>query len=255
MPLLVSAHPQAWVRASERVLRLQFGAAAVLFILAASIAFFGSGLFWGFMLLAALLLASALMLPLLLMAVLKFGQRFARGPLSEWFWADSRQQLSGLSLSLMALLLALAANVGVGTMVSSFRQTFVGWLDQRLASELYVTARSEEEATAIKTWLTLRSDAVLPIWNVEAQIGGLPVSIYGVVDHATYRDNWPLLSAESGVWDQMARGEGVLINEQLARRRKHRLGDVITLPGDWYTRIVRNLLRLWQPNRPGHDWD
>ena len=40
----------------------------------------------------------------------------------------------------MALLLALAANIGVGTMVSSFRLTFTGWLDQRLASELYVTA-------------------------------------------------------------------------------------------------------------------
>ena len=57
----------------------------------------------------------------------------ARGALVQWFWADTRQQVPGLSLALMALLLALAANIGVGTMVSSFRQTFVGWLDQRLA--------------------------------------------------------------------------------------------------------------------------
>ena len=45
--------------------------------------------------------------------------------------------LPGLSLALMALMLALATNIGVGTMVSSFRQTFVGWLDQRLVSEFY----------------------------------------------------------------------------------------------------------------------
>ncbi len=49
-----------------------------------------------------------------------------------WFWADSRQQLSGLSLALMALLLALAVNVGVGTMVETFSRTFVIWLDGRL---------------------------------------------------------------------------------------------------------------------------
>jgi putative ABC transport system permease protein len=238
LPLLISAQPQAWVRASERALRIQFGLAAALFMVAMGFGLFASGLIWGFLLLAALLLASALLLPLLLMTFLKLGQRFARRPISEWFWADSRQQLSGLSLSLMALLLALAANVGVGTMVSSFRQTFVGWLDQRLASELYVTARSDQEAATIKTWLASRADAVLPIWNIETEIDGLPATIYGVADHATYRDNWPLLSSETDVWDRLARGEGILVNEQLARRQKYRLGDSMTLPGGWQTRIV-----------------
>ena len=93
----------------------------------------GSGLVAGFVLLAALLLGAALSLPLLLTWMMYLGRRFARGPLTEWFWADTRQQLPSLSLALMALLLALAANVGVGTMVSSFRLTFTGWLDQRLA--------------------------------------------------------------------------------------------------------------------------
>jgi putative ABC transport system permease protein len=238
LPLLASAQPQAWLRASERVLRFQIATAVVLFIAAVGISLFGSGLFWGFMLLAALFLASALILPWLLTVFLRFGQRLARGPLSEWFWADTRQQLSGLSLSLTALLLALAANVGVGTMVSSFRQTFVDWLDQRLASELYVTARSEKESSAIRTWLASRADAVLPIWSAEVQIAGAPATIYGFADHVTYRKNWPLLSAENGAWDQVARGEGVLINEQLARRHKHSLGEMISLPGGWQTRIV-----------------
>jgi len=62
-------------------------------------------------------LGAALLLPTMLELVLHFGQRFAQRPLATWFWADSRQQLSGLSLALMALLLALAVNVGVGTMV------------------------------------------------------------------------------------------------------------------------------------------
>jgi putative ABC transport system permease protein len=40
--------------------------------------------------------------------------------------ADSRQQLPALALALMALLLALTASVGVGSMTEGFRRTFVG---------------------------------------------------------------------------------------------------------------------------------
>lgn len=36
----------------------------------------------------------------------------------------------------MALLLALAANIGAGSMTSGFRQTFNHWLEQRLTAEL-----------------------------------------------------------------------------------------------------------------------
>jgi putative ABC transport system permease protein len=238
LPLLAPAQPRAWVRASERAQRAQGVAAMVLLLTAAGIAHFGSGLAAGFALLAALLLGAALALPLMLTGILHLGGRFAGGPLAEWFWADTRQQLPGLSLALMALLLALAANVGVSTMVSSFRLTFTGWLDQRLASELYVTARTEAEATAIHDWLTQRSDAVLPIWSIEGRVAGQPAAIYGVADHATYRDNWPILYAVPEVWDRIATGEGALINEQLARRQELGLGDQITLPGGWRASIV-----------------
>ena len=238
LPLLASAQPQAWVGASKRVIKLQIIAAAALLIAAASIAMFGSGLFWSFALLAALLLASALMLPFVLIILLKLGERVSTQPVAQWFWADTRQQLSGLSLSLMALMLALAANVGVGTMVSSFRQTFVGWLDQRLAAEVYVSARSEPEARAIETWLKPRADAILPIWNVDAQIDHVPAAIFGVADHATYRNNWPLLAMDTNAWDKLAHGDGVFINEQLSRRKAYAIGAPITLPGNWQTRVV-----------------
>jgi putative ABC transport system permease protein len=238
LPLLAPAQPRAWARASERALRAQGVAAMVLLLAGAGIAQLGSGLVAGFVLLAALLLGAALALPLALTGILVLGRRLARRPLAEWFWADTRQQLPGLSLALMALLLALAANVGVSTMVSSFRLTFTGWLDQRLASELYVTARTEAEATAMHDWLAPRSDAVLPVWNIEGQVAGHVAAIYGVADHATYRDNWPLLSALPQVWDRIATGEGALINEQLSRRQGLGLGDQITLPGGWRASIV-----------------
>ncbi|NNF72271.1 MAG: ABC transporter permease [Rhodobacteraceae bacterium] len=231
LPVLAPARPRAWARASQSTLWLQLAAAAALVLVSLVSGLFGSGLVAGFLMLGALLIAAALTLPALLSGFLALAARTARSATAEWFWADTRQQLPGLSLALMALLLALSANIGVGTMVSSFRLTFTGWLDQRLASELYVSAETAEDAAALVAFVEPRVDAILPIWNVEAEIAGAPAEIYGVADHTTYRDNWPLLARLPDVWDRVAAGDAVLVNEQLARRDGLWPGTMLPVPG------------------------
>ena len=174
---------------------------------------------------------------------LYLGERSTRRPLAIWFWADSRLQLSGLSLALMALLLALAVNVGVGTMVESFSKTFTGWLDGRLAADVYLNAASDTQATEIKAWLSRRPEveAILPSGSADVQIGGWPVEIVGFADHATYRDHWPLLQSAANAWDRVRDGDAALISEQLARRLKLGLGDHVQVPstsGNWPLRVV-----------------
>lgn len=237
MPMLAPAQPKAWAKAAARTRRWQSVGAIILLLISLALAKFGHGLFAGFAILGTMMLGASLALPLALAWLLSLGERLARKPIARWFWADTRQQLSGQSMALMALLLALATNVGVGTMVSSFRLTFISYLDQRLASELYVSGRTEAEAEAIRAWLVPRSDAVLPIWSVEGKVAGQPAQIFGVADHATYRKNWPMLSALPQVWDKISQGHGVLINEQLSRRQNLGLGDAIKLPGDWQTQV------------------
>ncbi|MCF1463755.1 ABC transporter permease [Agrobacterium vitis] len=248
MPLLAPAQPRAWAMVSERAWFIQALASAVLFAVTLILMKFGHGLVAGFATLGALLLASALALPVILVPVLRLMQSLAKRPVWQWFWADTRQQLPSLSLALMALLLALSANVGVGTMVSSFRLTFVGWLDQRLAAELYVTARNDDEAERLRAWLAPRVKAVLPIWNAQGEVGGKTVVIHGVVDDATYRDHWPMLAATPDVWDRLARGEGALINEQMMRREGLAVGDEITLSGGWKPRILGVYSDYGNPN-------
>jgi putative ABC transport system permease protein len=238
MPILAPAQPRAWATAAARTRSWQGVGASVLLVSALALAMFGQGLIAGFAVLGTMILGVSLALPLALSSVLSLGERLAKNPISVWFWADARQQLSGQSMALMALLLALATNIGVGTMVSSFRQTFVSYLDQRLASEIYVSGRSEGEADAMRAWLISRSDAVLPIWNVEGKVAGQPAQIFGVADHETYRKNWPMLAAMPDVWDKIARGEGVLINEQLSRRQKLDPGSAISLPGNWQSQVL-----------------
>ncbi|MEP2639398.1 ABC transporter permease [Roseobacter sp.] len=228
LPLLSFNHPRAMSMHASRAARGLAGVAVVLFVIGAGVAVLGQGIFAGFALLACLLIGAAFCLPVALSAALRLAGHLHKGPLAEWFWADSRQQLPGLSMALMALLLAMAANIGVSTMVSSFRLTFTGYLDQRLASELYLTATTPTQAAQITAYLDGQDVTLLPIVSQDLRIGGLPAEIYGIIDHATYRDTWPLLDAVPDVWDAVARGDGALINEQLARRNGLQPGD--TLP-------------------------
>ncbi|MCG6207235.1 ABC transporter permease [Rhodopseudomonas sp. HC1] len=243
MPVLAAAQAFAWQQAQQRWLLIQGSIAALVFAAAAGFLIFGDSLVSGFAVLAAILLGAALGLPAVLGLVLALGERSANRPLMKWFWADNRLQLSGLSLALMALLLALGVNVGVGTMVESFSRTFVRWLDGRLAAEVYLNAASDQQAGEIKAWLKQRPEvtALLPGARAEVKLDGWPAEIIGFADDPTYRDNWPLLERTPDVWDAVARGDGAMISEQLSRRMKLSLGDRIEVPtgsGAWPLRVA-----------------
>jgi putative ABC transport system permease protein len=243
LPILAAAQPYAWQREQHRWLMLQGMLAVAVLIVATGFLWFGDSLLAGFLVLAALLLGAALGLPVILGFVLHLGERSTRRPLATWFWADSRLQLSGLSLALMALLLALAVNVGVSTMVESFSKTFTGWLDGRLAADVYLNAANDAQAKEIKAWLGRRPEvaAILPGTRTDVQIGGWPVELLGFADHPTYRDHWPLLQSIANPWDRVRSGDAALVSEQLARRLKLDLGDQLQVPaagGNWPLEVV-----------------
>ena len=118
-------------------------------------------------------------------------------------------------------------------------------------------AATTRPPTPLAGWLAARPEvtAVLPIWNAAARFRDWPLELYGFRDHATYRDNWPLLAALPDAWDRVARGEAVLVSEQLARRFGLRPGDTARPPhprrplGDARRRDLR---RLRQRRGPGH---
>jgi putative ABC transport system permease protein len=243
LSVLAAAQPYAWHQAQRRWLILQSTAAVLIFAAAGGFLWFGDSLISGFAVLAAMLLAAALGLPAILELVLARGQRHSQGALAVWFWADSRQQLSGLSLALMALLLALSVNVGVGTMVETFSRTFITWLDGRLAADVYINAVDDAQAAAVAAWLRDRPDvaAILPGGRADTQIAGAPVEILGLPDHSTYRDRWPLLQAADNAWTRLRSGSAGFASEQLARRMKLAIGDRVEAPGpggNWTLEIV-----------------
>ncbi|MCT9872372.1 hypothetical protein N7568_23670, partial [Paenarthrobacter aurescens] len=84
----------------------------------------------------------------------------------------------------MALLLALAANIGAGSMTAGFRQTFNDWLEQRLSAELYINPANPAQAREMHSWLKQQPNvtAVLPNWQVSVTLQGWPADVYGIID-------------------------------------------------------------------------
>ncbi|MDB5983961.1 MAG: AttF component of AttEFGH transport system [Pseudomonas sp.] len=233
LPLLALANAQAWHQAHARWLRRQAWVASLMGLVALGAVLFGDSLSSGFLLMGTLLLGAALALPVLLNALLNALLGRSRSVLGQWFLADCRQQLPALSLALMALLLALAANIGAGSMTSGFRQTFSNWLEQRLTAELYLNPENPAQARSLQTWLQQQPtiQAVLPAWQVSVQLQGWPADLFGVINHITYRQHWPLLESVAGdPWDQLAKDDTLMLSEQLARRLKVHLGDRLPIP-------------------------
>ena len=231
LPPLASARPEAWRREQARQFRASGGAAAACVLAGATLYAFAEGLTAGFTVMALGLLAAAFALPPALALATSLGARLARGAAAEWIWADMRQQTSALSLALVALMLALSANIGVGAMVGGFRIAFLDWLDDRLAAEVYVRAEDEAQAQEIAEWAVLRADirAALPQHRARVVAEGDPIEAIGVIDHATYRDTWPLMTSAPGGWDAVFAGEAVMISEQFARRRDLGPGDPVDI--------------------------
>ena len=94
----------------------------------------------GFILLGLLLFAAAWTLPLLLAGSLRLIARFlpVHSLLGRWLVSDGWSQMPAFRTAMMALLLAMTANLGVGTLIDSFRGAFIGWLEIRQSADIYV---------------------------------------------------------------------------------------------------------------------
>jgi putative ABC transport system permease protein len=243
LPVLAVARPIAWREAHQRYLWRQAAFAVLSFAGALLAMRLATGLVMGFMVIALVLLGAALALPLALATLLRIGEGFARRPLARWFFADGRQEIAGLSLALKALLLALAANIGVGGMVAGFRETFTGWLDTRLVAEVYYEAATPADAREIAQWAQTQPEitAILPVWRTRTRLADWPVEIIGMAPHETYSAHFSLLEATPDVWRDLHDSDAVLASEQLARRLGVGVGATLDIPTPqdiWRARIV-----------------
>ena len=109
----------------------------------------------GFALLSLVLFAGVALLPIIVLLVSALGRTVTRQHwLARWAFVDVSDQFPHLRLAMMALLLTLIANIGVTSLVGSFRLALTDWLETRLSADFYVTADvMETESLVGQDWI------------------------------------------------------------------------------------------------------
>lgn len=173
---------------------------------------------------AALLLGTALCLPAVMRALLALLAKVVpeRQVRVRWLLADSRWLLGPGALALMAMTLALVANSGLNTMISSFRQATGDWIQQRLPAQLYV--RAMPDPAALQAWLARAAPEVTLARRFRTTVDRpapsqrvARVEVYSLQDDARFRAGLHLLRAQPGAVERFARGEGLLVSERAWR--------------------------------------
>lgn len=186
----------------------------------------------------AVLLGAALLIPLVTLGLMTAARPllgWALGQLGRMAAGAVVQALSRTAVALAALTIAIAATVGVGVMVHSFRQTVVHWLTTALPADVYVSAPA---------LVSSRPDATLPSGLV-ARVAATP-GVAHVDRLRVARVESPggavqilALDAAQGGWAGFAfveggppAGDAVIVSEPLAYWRRVGAGAVLRLATD-----------------------
>ena len=198
----------------------------------------------GFAVLGLVLFAAAWLLPLLLAASLRLLQALLpqRRLLTRWMVSDGWAQLPALRSAMMALLLALTANLGVGALVDSFRTAFVGWLEVRQSADLYLRAPGIDNdrllaAAENQGWIVDGHHRI----GVTTRWRERPTLLRGVDPLAPDSLQLPLArwqgeSAASALQSWREQPGKVLVNEQVHFLAGVDPGDIVALDSDGATR-------------------
>jgi len=145
-----------------------------------------------------------------------------------------RQNLSRTSVAVSAFMVALALSIGLGSMIGSFRQSLVWWMNTQLRGELYISTITESPVPEdfyeeIKSMPGL--GGVDPFRNAQVMYNGVQISVTSIdasVLQRFTRFGW--LRGGNENWDAVIAGS-VIVSESFSRRFGIKEGDAVMLEG------------------------
>ena len=146
--------------------------------------------------------------------------------------------LSRTSVAMAALTVAVAAAIGVGVMIASFREAVTTWLEGTLRADVYVSAPSlvgsRPDAT-LDPELVAHLAATPGVTHastsrgVTVQSAGGPVQVVALAVDPARPPRWRFREGSAaGVWE----GEAVIVSEPYANRHGTRAGATVRLRTD-----------------------
>ena len=166
--------------------------------------------------------------------VLKWGLHRLSGLAGKMAAGNIRQNLGRTGVAVAAFMVALSMSVGLGSMIGSFRQSLVWWMDSQLTADLYVGKIPEFEVPAgfYEENRSLPGVAGVNRYrNVQVTYQGMPISV-SAVDASVLQEytHFGWLKGGNENWEPVKKG-GVIISESFGRRFGMRAGDRIALEG------------------------
>lgn len=186
----------------------------------------------GFVIIALMLLSVALFTPFLIWRLFISFTYSMRWVKVRWFFSDAAASMSYRGVATMAFMLAMAANIGVETMVGSFRDTTDKWLSQRLAADLYIYPNNSA-AARMSSWLSKQPEVKSVWWRWEKE-STTPNGVLQVVSSGASEGELDALTVKLGVpnyWYHLHHSKGVMVSESMAIKLNIRPGDYINLYG------------------------
>lgn len=179
--------------------------------------------------LGLLVVSIPLYLPKTLMVLAIWCEQRTNSGLMQYLFAELRELISPLSLAMMALLLAVTANMGMNTLVGSFESTLKQWLEQRLHADIYVSPSQGEIANvelALEQFENVQT--VYKQYYVDDNLNGLPI-LLGTKDKDTLEQTMVFQSRLDDFWSRFYQGEVVAISEPTAVKLGLSLASEFTL--------------------------
>ncbi|TKB54543.1 ABC transporter permease [Ferrimonas aestuarii] len=150
-------------------------------------------------------------------------------PLARWLISDLEEQQRTISVAMVAIMLALAAAIGMRMVVGSFELALGGYLNQRINADLYLRPTPGEHPLWMERLSSLEGvERISPFAHQKATIAGVEGSIASLGDEAEHYYHLPLKVAQDD-WQQGLFQQGCLVNERTELLQSLRLGQSLTL--------------------------
>ncbi len=189
-----------------------------------------------FLAVALVFVGTGLLTPRVLSTLARWQAERQKNALARWRYSELGVFARRLALPLVALQFALAMVLAVQALVAVFEVTFDQWLSRRLAAEYFVEVPPGADSRPAVHWLQGNEELVAgDDWYLLARARGrLPATETageGATDLLVLEPlvsmitGWDLLAQAPEAWPRLRRGKGLMVNEQLARRRGLTVGD------------------------------
>ena len=204
----------------------------------------GGGIAAGYASLLFMIVGFSLMIPLLVVGMAKvFRPIFGKlnGLIGKMSVRGVVTELSRTSVAIAALVVAVAATVGVGIMVDSFRTTVVSWLESQLQADVYVqppsavSRKADAELDPKLVDLLKETEGVADfhsVRSVDVRTNFGPDNLVAIDRGASAQQTYQLKEGAPNFWQRYTNENIVMVSEVYAYRNNVALGDSVFIRTD-----------------------